>query len=90
MRYPTEVYERFDPFVDEKDPVSTRMRRVRMVTTRDAHVCLSVWRGEVHEIPSGTEARFESALVCGSEWGRWWICVECLDAFLDEFPEFLE
>ena len=74
-------YLMYDPFDSDRD-VDIRCQSVSMVTTRREHVCISA-DCDQHPIPPGTRARYESALVEG-KWGSCYMCVGCLDAWLDE------
>jgi len=80
MRTDTE-YLMYDPFDGDRD-VDIRCHSVSMVTTRTEHVCVS-YGSSPHPIPPGTRARYESALVEG-KWRSCYMCVGCLDAWLDE------
>jgi hypothetical protein len=78
-----ERYLRYDPFRDDRD-VDIKCRTVKMVTTKKPHKCLDPNKGRLHDIPPGTRARYEHALVDG-EWGQYYVCVACLDHWLGEF-----
>lgn len=55
-----------------------------IVTTRSVHRCsYADVLQKPHEIPSGTRALTEWAVVEGVP-GRWWACLSCLDEWLDE------
>lgn len=73
-------YVNHDPFDGDRD-ADLRLVQVRMVTTRKPHKCLGSIAGEVgpHDIPVGTRARFEKALVDGDYWGRYYVCTACMD-----------
>jgi hypothetical protein len=72
-----ERYLLYDPF--EYDEGEIACRKVRMVTTRKPQNCLDPWKGKLHEIPAGTRARFETALIDGSFWGKYYVCTACMD-----------
>lgn len=74
-------YLLYDPFDGDRD-VDVRAKSVTMVTTRTEHQCVGT-DCTYHPIPPGTRARRESALVDG-EWGTYYICVACMDKWLDE------
>ena len=70
-------YTDFDPYLDCDRDVDIKARKVRVVRTRKPHVCLTA-NLKQHEIPAGSLARFESAVVDG-EWGCYYTCLECID-----------
>lgn len=75
-------YLRYNPFDGDRD-VDIRARKVKLVTTRKAQRCYGS-DGKMHDIPAGTRARHESAVVDG-EWGSYYVCVACMDKWLEEF-----
>lgn len=79
-----EEYVAFDPFDGERD-VDLRLKRVKMVTTRKPHMCLSNDKTTMHEIPAGERARYESALVDGEYFGSYYLCVKCMDDWIDRY-----
>lgn len=63
--------------------IEIAMRQVKIVTTRKPQTCVpppEIDRN-VHEIPAGTKARLESALVEGV-WSRCYTCTTCMDTWL--------
>lgn len=80
--YADTEYIRYDPFDGDRD-VDVRARTVAIVTTRKPHKCMSPG-GAIHDIPSGTRARYETAIVEG-HWGRYYTCVACMDGWLRDF-----
>ncbi len=70
-------YVGFDPYLDCDRDVDIKARKVRVVRTRKPHTCLTA-NLKQHEIPAGSLARFESAVVDG-EWGCYYTCLECID-----------
>lgn len=73
-----------DPFDGADRDVKIRARKVSIVTTRSPHECYSAGGdGKPHDIPAGTRARYERALVDG-EWGQWWCCLDCMTRWLKE------
>jgi len=60
-----------------------RLRKVRIVKTRKPATCVPppILNGHPHEIPAGTEARYESALVEGI-WSKCYTCLDCMDIWL--------
>jgi hypothetical protein len=71
----------YNPCADDRD-VDVRVERVRIVTTRAKHYC---GHGS-HWIPAGTKARFSTAVVDGT-WRSMWVCVQCVEEYLDEWEE---
>lgn len=74
------AYLTHDPFDGEMD-VDIKMRKVKLVTTRKDHPC-TVFDAPEHVIPAGSLARFESALVDGDYFGRYYVCTACMDRAL--------
>ena len=69
---------RFDLFASDRDNDGVRVRTSNIVTTRKPHTCRF---SEPHEIPIGSRARFEKALVDGV-WGSFYVCCACLDDWI--------
>lgn len=70
-------YINYDPFEgDIGGDVSCST--VKVVTTRKPQQCQSP-KGFHHEIPAGTRARYQTALVDGDFWGRYYTCCQCID-----------
>lgn len=82
MKHPEREYLRYDPFEGDRD-VDIRCRTVKLVKTRKPQKCMDPYSHTMHEIPVGTVARYEQALVDGDFWGRYYVCVECMDKWLD-------
>lgn len=78
----TEKYIAFDPFLDCDRDVKIEGRKVRVVKTRKVQRCLTPSL-TTHDIPVGTLARFESAIVDG-EFGSFYTCLDCLDRIMKE------
>ena len=77
-------YLRFDPFDGDRD-VDIRMRTVKLVRVRKPHRChLGIGEDNAHDIAIGELARNERAFVDGSFWGSYYVCIPCMDRFLDE------
>lgn len=77
-------YLRWGPFDGADRDVKIAARDVRIVTTRKPQRCNGDdGAASSHEMPAGTRARYEHALVDG-EWGSWYICLACMDKFLVE------
>ena len=84
MSYTEADYLRWDPFEGDRDENVT-LRTVKMVTTRKPQKCMDPEAGSLHPIPPGTRARYEQALVDGDYWGRYYVCVACMDKWLHTF-----
>lgn len=76
-------YIRVDPFDGGDRDVDIRCRQVRMVKTRKIHQCIGIDENQRHDIPVGSIVRYESALIDGDYWGRYYICKDCLDRWLE-------
>ena len=77
-----EEYIRYDPFEGDRD-VDIKCRTVRVVKTRKPNQCIGIeGRDSIHDMPVGTRARYEHALVDG-EWGQWYMCCECMDKWFE-------
>lgn len=74
MAFTDAEYLRFDPYADECE---VKCRTVKMVTTRKPQTCYCP-AGKVHDIPAGTRARFEHAIVEG-KWASYYTCIPCCD-----------
>lgn len=84
-KYTDDQYKRFDQFEGDRD-VNVKCRTVAIVKVRKEHVCSeSLAPGhEPHTIKVGERARYESALVDGDYWGRYYICLPCIDRWFKE------
>lgn len=83
MKFSTRQYTRFDPFEGERD-IDIRARTVALVTVRKEHPCfegLNPDNDGPHTIKPGEKARYETAVVDG-RWGRWYVCIACMDKWL--------
>lgn len=72
-----------DLFAGDKDDAGAKLVSSRIVTTRKPHVCM--FSEEFHDIPAGTRARFEKALI-DDRWGQFYACCDCLEGWLREEP----
>lgn len=78
------IYLRWDPFDGADRDVKITCRTLKIVTTRRPQRCLgSDGAADQHDIPPGTRARNERAIVDG-EWGSYYICLACMDKWLAE------
>lgn len=81
-KYPDTDYLTFDPFFGDEAEISCRT--VKLVKVRKPHVCFFGLNGDGHQIASGDHARHEKALVEGSYWGNYYMCIPCLDREIAE------
>jgi len=77
LRYPVETYIGHDPFFGEEADITCRT--VKLVKVRKPHNCLWGENGDKHKVQPGEYARYEKALVDGDYWGRYYICIPCMD-----------
>ncbi len=69
-----------DLYGGDKDDCGVRLHSSRMVTTRKAHTCRFL---DPHEIPLGSRARIEKALI-DNEWTKFYVCCNCLERAWEE------
>lgn len=75
MKFEKEDYVNFDPFwSDESERTCVT---VKIVKCRKEHTCAGIYTD--HKILPGEYARYEKALVDGDFWGRYYICIPCLE-----------
>lgn len=74
-------YLHFDVFCGDDSEI--RLRRISLVRTRKPHTCMWPTIGCRHEIQSGEKVWVESGIIDGA-FGRCYVCLECIDKFLDE------
>lgn len=75
-----------DPFDGERD-CDIKLRTVKIVRVRKQRPCFGGAEphyGDQHVIQPGERARFETALIDGDYWGRYYHCLKCLDKWLGE------
>ena len=82
-RHSDEAYLAADPF--QGDEAELLCRSVVLRVARKAHPCYSLNGKRDHEIKPGDRYREERALVDRSFWGRYRLCLGCLDGWLAEF-----
>ena len=71
----------FDLFAGNKDCLAIRARTNLLVTTRKPHICL--FGADRHDIPIGSRARVERAVVDGV-WCGGYYCCKCLTKWMEE------
>lgn len=75
-------YISFDPF--QGDEAELKCRTVGIRTARKEHPCFALPGNVAHTIKPGERYRHERALVDGSFWGDYRICLHCLDKWIAE------
>lgn len=84
MAYTDADYLAWDPFSGADRDVKISARTVKVVTTRKPQHCVGDnGAASAHDIPTGTRARVERALVDGT-WGAYYICTACMDRWLKD------
>lgn len=76
-----------DVFAGDKDDAGVRLSSSRMVTTRKPHICQ--FSEDYHDIPIGTRARKESAIM-DNHWVGFYACRACLEGWVREEGLFLD
>lgn len=85
-RFRDEDYLRFNPCEGDRD-VDVKLRTVKLVAARKEHECffgLAPY-GDGHKIKPGDRYRYEQALIDSDYWGRYRVCLPCIDKFLRDF-----
>jgi hypothetical protein len=77
-------YISFDPFFGEEGEIT--LRSVRLRTARKLHPCFlgAAFGRTPHQIQPGQRYREERALVDGDYFGRYCMCLPCIDSELNE------
>lgn len=76
-------YLRYDPFDGDRD-VDIRCRTRKLVTVRKPQKCHGLdYESHGHEIKVGERARYEQAIGEG-KWGRYYVCLACMNKWLTE------
>lgn len=79
-------YIRFNPFDGDRDG-DVKCRSVRLIKVRKPQSCffgMLPTYGDQHMIQPGERARYEKALIDRSFWGRYYVCLPCMDKWLTE------
>lgn len=84
MKHIDSDYIAYDPCFGDEGTVS--FRTVKLVTARKEHACFlgAGPYGDGHTIKPGDRYRDEKALVDGDYWGRYKVCIPCIDKWIDE------
>lgn len=78
-------YISYDPFIGDESDLTCRS--VKMVKARKSHPCFTLTGKQDHTIEPGQRYRHEKALVDGSFWGDYRICLSCMDRLIDDQEE---
>lgn len=70
-----------DLFAGDKDDAGAKCVSSRIVTTRKPQTCM--FSEEFHDIPVGTRARFEKALIDDC-WSSFYACCACIEGWIQE------
>jgi hypothetical protein len=71
-----------DPFFG--DEAERACQTVAIRTARKEHTCFSLDGKQDHTIKPGERYRHERALIDGSFWGQYRICLACMDKHLND------
>ena len=84
MKFSEDDYLRFDPCGGDDCQVSCRT--VKLVVARNKHACFlgTTLYGDQHMINPGDRYRYEKALIDGDYWGRYRVCIPCMDKWFEE------
>lgn len=75
-------YINTDPFFGEEAELTCRTVTIRKA--RKIHPCFGLTGEQDHSIQPGQRYRYERALVDGSFWGDYKICLHCMDGFMSD------
>ena len=78
-----DMYISLDMFQGDESDVKCRTVKMRMA--RKKHVCFGNGISHGHMIDIGQRYRHERALIDGSFWGEYRICIPCLDEHIKLF-----
>lgn len=83
--FPDQDYIAFDPCEEDRD-VDVKLRTVKLVVARKEHSCFfgTGPYGDGHKIKPGDRYRYEQALIDSDYWGRYCVCLPCMDKWLRE------
>lgn len=80
--YSDSDYIAADPFFG--DEADLKLRSIKIRTARTHHKCFSLTGIQDHMINPGERYRYEKALVDGSFFGEYKICLKCMDEFISD------
>lgn len=85
LAFPEHDYLTYDPFGGSDRDADILMSTVRIVRARKEYPCFAGQAdGSAHTIKPGDVYRSETALVDRDYWGKYRICVVCMDKWLTE------
>jgi len=70
------------------DEAELTCRTVTLRKARKEHLCYGIYGKMDHSIQPGDLYRYERALVDGSFWGEYRVCLRCLDTFMAIADEY--
>ena len=73
-------YALYDPLADES---KLECREVTLRQARKNYMCYGLTGKQDHGVQAGDFYRHEKALVDGSFWGVYRLCLGCMDAFIE-------
>jgi hypothetical protein len=82
LAFPERDYLAYDPFDGDRDG-DVRCRTVKLARARKEHPCFSP-PGQEHTIKPGELYRYETALIDGDYWGKYRVCIRCMDEWLTD------
>lgn len=82
LKYPEYYYLHYDPDAGSKGDTGISYQRMKIVKTKKNHECM-FFIG-YHDIPSGSLALRETAIVEGMGWKSCYFCINCLDKWFNE------
>lgn len=86
MKHREYEYLGLDPFFGDESELSLHTKRI--IKVRKEHPCyIGVLDRNEHVIQKGEHVVFEKALVDGDFFGRYYMCLKCLDKELDMYEE---
>lgn len=86
MKYKDWEYLSLDLFAGDESELTLHTKK--LVKTRKSHPCYyGVLDKTEHQINAGEVAVFEKALVDGEFFGRYYMCIACMDKELDQEGE---
>lgn len=77
LKHTKETYVDYPLFLG--DDAKIECHTIKLVKARRPHACFFGLNGDGHGIKPGDHARYETALVDGSYWGKYYVCIPCLD-----------
>lgn len=77
-----EDYINTDPFFGDEGELTCRTVKIR--TAKKSHLCMTLSGKQDHHIQPGERYRYERALVDGSFWGEYKLCLRCMDSFIND------